>query len=168
MLVSATPTVRVSFQYNGELVAYEVEPIAYDENGFDITAPIPGVNYKAAGFTDREKTSKELTALAKGSKERPFMEVTGGKGLTAHSHIDAQSLFIRSQTGTQITVDSVQMHDILISGAEAAKRIKARLGYVPDGFLERMKAEYENNVPSQVIDELAAEYAHGSQFAQLG
>ena len=168
VLVSATPTVRVSFQYNGELVAYEVEPIEYDENGFDITAPVPGVNYKTAGFTDREETSKELTALAKGSKERPFTEVTGGKGLTAHSHIDAQSLFIRSQTGTQITVDSVQMHDILISGAEAAKRIKARLGYVPDGFLERMKAEYENNVPSQAIDELAAEYAHGEELAQLG
>ena len=163
ILVSETPTVRVSFDYDGTVYAYEVEPIEYDENGFDITAAIPGINYKAVGYTERERTAKELEAIAAGSKERPFTAVTGGAGLKAHSHIDAKSIFVQQQTGTQVNVEAVQMHDILISSVEAAKRIKARLGYVPDGFIERMKAEYDNAVPSNLIDDLAAEYTESAQ-----
>ena len=70
---------------------------------------------------------------------------------------------MQQQTGMQVNVEAVQVHDILISGVEAAKRIKARLGYVPDGFIARIKADYNNAVPSNLIDDLAAEYTASAQ-----
>lgn len=168
ILVSATPTARVGFEHNGEVFTYEVEPIEIDEYGFEIGAAVPGTSYKAAKETQREATAKELAAIAAGDKEKPFTKITDGKGFTAHSHINAASPFIRQTTGTQINVSTVEIHDILISGVEAAKRVKARLGYVPDGFIARMQAEFNNAVPSSLIDDLAAEYTAGADQALSG
>ena len=167
ILVAEEPIVKVSFSHLGNIVSYEIEPIEYDENGFDIRAAVTGRNYKAAGNTERERTAKELEDIAEGTKEKPFTKITGGAGFAAHSNIDAKSIFLRQQTGTQIEVDTVTVHDIMISGAEAAKRIKARLGYVPDGFIERMKAEFNNAVPSNLIDDFQAEYSEHAE-ALLG
>lgn len=158
LLVSEKPLVTVFFTHDGEAVSYEIEPIEYDEYGFDVTAPITGKSYKAAGYTEREKTAQVLTALAQKEGNVPFAAVTGGKGFAAHSIIDAQSPFIRQSVGTQVEVDTVSVHDILISGVEAAKRLNARLGYVPDGFLSRMETEFHNQVPARLVDEFAADY----------
>ena len=159
ILVDTEPIVKVSFEYLGQVVAYEVKPIEYDENGFDIQAAVTGKNYKSAGDTAREKTAKELEVLSEGTKEKPFTKITDGKGFAAHSNIDAKSLFLRQQTGEQVAVNTVSVHEIVISGAEAAKRLKARLGYVPEGFIDRMRAEYGNAVPANMIDSFAAEYS---------
>ena len=163
ILVSKTETVRVSFEYDKTVYSYEVETIEYDEFGFNIESAIPGINYKAAGYTERERTAKELEEIAEGSKDRPFTAITEGAGLKAHSHIDAKSIFITQTTGKKVEVDTVEIHDIMISGVEAAKRIKVRLGYVPDGFIDRMKKEFNNAVPSNIIDELTTEYTEASQ-----
>ena len=159
ILVDTEPIVKVSFEYLGQVVAYEVKPIEYDENGFDIQAAVTGKNYKSAGDTAREKTAKELEVLSEGTKEKPFTKITDGKGFAAHSNIDAKSLFLRQQTGEQVAVNTVSVHEIVISGAEAAKRLKARLGYVPEGFIDRMRAEYGNAVPANMIDSFAVEYS---------
>ena len=96
-------------------------------------------------------------------KEAAFASITEGKGFKTHSLIKPENPFIRQATGTQISVSTVEVHDILISGVEAAKRVKARLGYVPDGFIGRMQAEFNNAVPSSLIDDLAAEYTERAQ-----
>ena len=168
ILVDEEALCLVLFEHNGTIERAELAPVAVDDAGFIAGAAIIGQEYKQKRNTDREVKNKELETIAGDGKEPAFASVTEGKGFKTHSLIKPENPFIRQTSGAQVTVDSVQMHDILISGAEAAKRIKARLGYVPDGFLERMKAEYQNNVPSQAIDALAAEYEHGSQFAQLG
>ncbi|MEL3907922.1 MAG: transposase [Treponemataceae bacterium] len=167
ILVTDEPIVKVAYKYLGETMSYEIKPIEYDEFGFDVNAAVIGQNYKAAGETAREKTAKELEEMSEGTKERPFTKITGGTGLTAHSNIDAKSMFIQQQTGTQVAINTVTVHDILISGAEMAKRIRARLGYVPTGFIDRMKAEFNNAVPSNLIDDFVAEYSNAAQ-AQLG
>jgi hypothetical protein len=63
--------------------------------------------------------------------------------------------------------DVVAAHDILISAIESAKRIKARLGYVPEGFVETMRKEYPDGVPASRIDDIAHEYETGDGFAAL-
>lgn len=168
ILVDEQALCLVLFEHSGSIERAELAPVTVDDAGFMAGAAIIGQEYKQKRNTEREEKNKELDSLAGDGKEAAFASVTGSKGFKAHSLIKPESPFIRQAVGTQISVSTVQAHEIVISAVEAAKRIKARLGYVPDGFIERMKAEYENNVPSQVIDELAAEYEHGSQLAQLG
>ena len=151
ILVDDKPLVNVSYKYNNEIVSYEIEPIAYNEMGFDIDAPVYGKNYKRQKDTIREKNAKELDAL--GSANGP-----------AHSFINAETPFIKQRTGTQINIsvpEKVTIHDILIGHIEAAKRIKARLGYLPEGIIDYLKANYKEGVPSGEIDNIASDFEAG-------
>jgi hypothetical protein len=59
----------------------------------------------------------------------------------AHSFIQPESPFMRQTEGASIEIAaSVHIHEILISATEMAKRIKPELGYVPDGFIEQLRA----------------------------
>ena len=159
ILVDPEPLVCVSYELNGELVSYECKPIAYNGAGFDISAPVFGKEYKRQPDTVREKNAKELTEPAAGLI--PFASANNGEGLKAHSYINASSPFIKASTGEQITVstpDHVKVHELLISATEMAKRIKPILGSVPEGFIDRLKAEYPEGVPANLRDDLANEY----------
>jgi hypothetical protein len=148
VLIDPEPLVIVSYKHQGEVVSREVAPIAYDENGFDIDAPVYGKNYKREPDTQREKRVKELNALDSSGP--------------AWSFINAASPFIRPRAGEQITVaqpDRIEIHDILISHFEAAKQVKARNGWLSDSFISRMKAAYPEGVPSSCIDDIAHDEA---------
>lgn len=164
LLVTDEPIIKIIYKHNDEVLAYEVEPIEYDEYGFDFTSAIPDISYRAAGYTDRERTAHELEQIAAGDGQRPFTKVTQGVGLIAHSNIDAKSMFIKQTTGKQIIIqsDTVQVHEIQISIVEAAKRFKARAGYILEDFIVRLKNEYPNGIPSSLIDDLVHEYENGA------
>ena len=176
VLVDPEPLAKVSYKHDGEIVSYEVKPIAFEEDGFDINAPVFGKEYKRLPETTREKTAKQLAelALAGNGTRVPFGAVTGGEGLKAHSFINAESPFIKQRTGKQITIsepETVEIHDILISHFESLKRVSARLGYVPDGFMDRMKEEHPEGVPASLVDDFAKEYETGGttvRFTQEG
>lgn len=162
LLVDEGAKVLVSYEADGAMHSYELEPVEFDESEFALSAPVYGQEYKKPADTVREINVKKLAELAGQDKKVPFADVTEGRGLKTHSLIKATNVFASQRTGTQISVSTVQAHEILISAVEAAKRIKARLGYVPDGFIARIKADYNNAVPSNLIDDLAAEYTAGS------
>ncbi|MDR2924187.1 MAG: transposase, partial [Treponema sp.] len=167
ILVDPEPLVIVSYDFNGNPVSQECKPIAYDEAGFDADAPVFGKEYKRQPDTLREQNAKELTALAAGTV--PFASITDGKGLKAHSYINASSPFIKQRAGERITVstpDNVQVHEILISHFEAARQVKARNGWLDDGFISRMKKEYPEGVPSSLVDDIAHDEA-GADSAAL-
>ena len=86
-----------------------------------------------------------------------------------HSVIHAVDPFATATTGKQIEVaaGTVEVHDIFISAVEAAKRFKARAGYIPDGFIARIKTEYPAGVPSKLVDDLVMEYTGGADSAQF-
>jgi hypothetical protein len=150
VLVDPEPLVTVSYKHQGDVISLEVMPIAYDESGFDIDAPVYGKNYKREPDTQREKNARELNAL---NSNGP-----------AHSFIQAKSPFIKQRTGEQIAVaqpDHVEIHDILISRFEAAKQVKARNGWLSDSFISRMKAAYPEGVPSSLVDDIAHDEAGG-------
>jgi hypothetical protein len=46
-----------------------------------------------------------------------------------------------------------------------AKRIKPKLGFVPEGFINRLKREYPEGVPSNLLDDFVKE-ALGKQEAK--
>ena len=167
LLVDEGAKVVVSYEADGNVQSYELEPVEFDETEFALSAPVYGKEYKKPCDTAREVNVKKLAELA-GDAKVPFAGATDGQGLKTHSLINAKNIFASQRTGTQISVETVQAHDILISGVEAAKRVKARLGYVPDGFIARMQAEFNNAVPANLIDDLAAEYTTGADQALSG
>ena len=171
ILVDPEALVTVSYQHGNEMVSFELEPIVYSEFGFDVNAAVIGEEYKKQKETQREINSKELSAIAGDSKkEKPFASITNGEGLKTHSLIQPESPFLRQRSGDQITVsqpDHVEVHDILITHFEALRRVTARIGYSPDGFIEAMKKEFPEGVPSSRIDDIAHEYETGSNETSL-
>ena len=164
ILVSEEALALVSYQdRTGEIVSFEVKPIEYDRVGFDITAPVFGQEYKSQPDTLIEKNTKALAEIAASDDktEVPFAKVTDGQGFKTHSLIHTQAdPFFKTQTGKQVEVaaGTVEVHDILITPVEMAKRFKARAGFIPDGFIASLKKEFPDGVPSQLVDDLVTEY----------
>lgn len=164
ILVSEEALALVSYQdRTGEIVSFEVKPIEYDRVGFDIAAPVFGQEYKSQPDTLIEKNTKALAEIAASDDKTdvPFAKVTGGQGFKTHSLIHTQAdPFFKTQTGKQVEVaaGTVEVHDILITPVEMAKRFKARAGFIPDGFIASLKKEFPDGVPSQLVDDLVTEY----------
>lgn len=150
----------------------EVLPIELDEAGFDVGAATFGQDYKRPKETVEERNSKALEALAHGGAERtkdsrPFADANDGQGLVAHSFITTDGVEIKPvpKTGKKVEVtqaDVVSAYDIRISAAEAVKRVKARSGWIPVGYLDGLKRDYPEGIPSALVDDLAAELQHGA------
>ena len=171
LLVTAD-AVQVSYKnHAGEIETFEVAPIEYGDAGFDMSAPVFGKEYQSPPDTLRETNLKELAslALANAGDKTPFAKATGGEGFKTHSLIHAADPFAKATTGKQIEIaaGTVEVHDIFISAVEAAKRFKARAGYIPDGFIARIKTEYPEGLPSKLVDDLVMEYTGGADSAQL-
>ena len=164
ILVSEEALALISYQdRTGEIVSFEVKPIEYDRVGFDIAAPVFGQEYKSQPDTLIEKNTKALAEIAASDDktEVPFAKVTDGQGFKTHSLIHTQAdPFFKTQTGKQVEVaaGTVEVHDILITPVEMAKRFKARAGFIPDGFIASLKKEFPDGVPSQLVDDLVTEY----------
>ena len=164
ILVSEEALALVSYQdRTGEIVSFEVKPIEYDRVGFDIAAPVFGQEYKSQPDTLIEKNTKALAEIAASDDktEVPFAKVTDGQGFKTHSLIHTQAdPFFKTQTGKQVEVaaGTVEVHDILITPVEMAKRFKARAGFIPDGFIASLKKEFPVGVPSQLVDDMVTEY----------
>ena len=151
LLVGDNCNVLVTYLSDGEMVTVEVGPIETDEAGFDLSAPILGKEYKRPPDTIIEKNAKILD------------EIHPEKlGLNAHSYIRPQvDIAPVQKVGQQVPIglaDVVQAEDIFISAIEMAKRIKARLGYVPEGFVMEVRRRYPNGVPASLTDDIAHEH----------
>ena len=164
ILVSDDALTLVSYKDGaGEIVSYEAKPIEYDAAGFDVDAPVFGKEYKSLPDTLREKNTKALAQIAAADDKSavPFAGITDGQGFKTHSLIrNEENPWLTTQTGKQVEIaaGTVEVHDILISTVEMAKRFKARAGYLPDGFISYLKKEYPDGVPAQMVDDLVAEY----------
>jgi len=160
ILVDPQPLIAVMLKNGRDVIGYEVEPIEIDAAGFDARAAVLGEEYKAQKDTRRERNAKALSALSgEGKKAAPFAAVTGGEGFKTHSLIHPKgSPFVRQSTGTQIEVaETVHAHEILISAVEAAKRVRAECGDLPDGFIDDMRARYPDGVSTRVVNDLIKE-----------
>jgi hypothetical protein len=133
-----------SYEEAGEERSFELEPVVYDNAGFDLTSPVFGKEYKRPKDTAREKQAK--------TPESPGLAAVMGP---AHSFIDPENPFMRQSAGTPIEVaETVHTHEITISAVEAAKRVKARCGTVPEGFIKTLREQYPEGVPVRAVDDL--------------
>jgi transposase InsO family protein len=150
VLVDPEPLVMVSYEETkGKPFSAELRPIEYDRAGFDVNAPVFGKEYKRLPDTRIEKNRKELAEISAGLKGT----------LKAHSFIQAVNPFARERTGEQVAIEgSITIHELHISPIEFAKRIKARLGFLPDGLMEQMKWDYPEGIPESLVDDIAHEY----------
>ncbi|MDR1506449.1 MAG: transposase [Treponema sp.] len=166
ILVDPEPLVRASYLYGKDLVCQELEPIEYENIGFALDGAVIGEEYKKQKETARERNAKRLSAIA-GESGIPFASITNGEGLKTHSLIQPDSPFIRQRTGEQVTVhqaDRVETHEILLNHFEAYRRVSSRIGYVPDGLLDRLKSEYPQGVPVSAVDAVAKEFEAGTEL----
>jgi hypothetical protein len=180
ILVDRTPRVLASWLLDGETMAVELDPLEVESAGFAADAAVYGKEYKRPADTPIEKAGKELSRIAYGTLEPergavPFAAWNDGRGLAAHSTITTEGMDIKParKTGRQVEVtqaEVVSAYDIKISPIEAVKRIKARTGFAPEGYLDTLKRDYPEGVPSAVVDDLAAELLAGagdiSKFAK--
>jgi len=145
ILIGDGATAKVSFKANGETVSAEISPLEFDRAGFDIDAPVFGREYARPPETAREKNKKSLekmSGLLKGN-------------LTAHGDIAANNPFARQRIGSVIEV--VRREEIVLSATEATKRVKARVGVLPEGFLNGLKERFPEGVPHDAVEDLARE-----------
>jgi hypothetical protein len=132
-----------SYENGGEEKSFELAPVVFDEAGFDITAPVYGKEYKRPKDTTRETAGKVL--------ESPGLAAVMGP---AHSFIQPENPFMRQSAGTPIEVaETVHTHEIIISAVEAAKRVKAECGEVPEGFINTLREQYPEGVPTRIVDD---------------
>jgi hypothetical protein len=144
LLVTAEPLCIVSYENGKEKLSFEIAPIVYDSAGFDVNSPVYGQEYKQPKDTGRETAEKIL--------EAPGLAAVMGP---AHSFIKPENPFIKQNEGTPVTVaESVHTHEIIISAVEAAKRIKAECGSVPEGFISELKQKYPEGVSTRIVDDL--------------
>jgi hypothetical protein len=144
LLVTAELLCIVSYQNGKEELSFEIEPIVYDSAGFDVNSPVYGQEYKRPKDTGRGTAAKIL--------ETPGLAAVMGP---AHSFIKPENPFIKQNEGTPITVaESVHTHEIIISAVEAAKRIKAECGSVPEGFISELKQKYPEGITTRIVDDL--------------
>jgi hypothetical protein len=132
------------YEHGGKELSFELAPVVYDDAGFDINSPVFGKEYKRPKDTEREKQAK--------AAEAPGLAAVMGP---AHSFIDPENPFMRRSEGAPVTLaETVHTHEIIISAAEAAKRVKARCGGVPEGFIDSLREEYPEGVPARAVDDL--------------
>jgi hypothetical protein len=171
VMVDPGPLIIVSYKQGNEDFRFEVKPIEYDAAGFDQNAAVIGREYKAQRDTRRERNIKTLAKITgEGEKGAPFAPATNGEGFKTHSLIQPESNpFVRQRTGKHITVtkpesllpetdgsetaETVHTHEILISAVEAAKRVKAQCGETPDGFINALREQYPEGVPTRAVDD---------------
>jgi hypothetical protein len=144
LLVTAEPRCIVSYENGRDEMSFELEPVVYDDAGFDMNSPVFGKEYKRPKDSGRETAGKIL--------EKPGLAAVMGP---AHSFIDPENPFMRSRTGTPVEVaETVHVHEIIISAVEAARRVKAECGGVPEGFIKAMKEQYPEGVSTRVVDDV--------------
>jgi hypothetical protein len=143
LLISAEPLCITSYEAKGKEMSFELEPVVFDDAGFDINSPVFGQEYKRPKDTERETAGKIL--------EKPGLAAVMGP---AHSFIKPENPFMRNSAGMPIDVaETVHTHEIIISAVEAAKRVKAQCGEVPEGFINTLREQYPEGVPTRVVDD---------------
>ncbi|WP_020613115.1 DDE-type integrase/transposase/recombinase [Sediminispirochaeta bajacaliforniensis] len=160
VLVGGGSSLLISYKSKGEILTFEVDPIETDEVGFDLSAPVIGKEYKRLPETEIEQHAKILDEIAPEKQ-----------GFVAHSFIKPRTdIAPKRKIGVQVPVgmaDVVTSQDIYLSPIETAKRIKARLGYVPEGFVPAIKRDYPDGVPASLIDDIAHDYEEGGEDTAL-
>ncbi|MGL4985977.1 MAG: transposase [Treponemataceae bacterium] len=162
ILVDDVARVKVSLTVDGEVASYEVEPIPYDDAGFEVNAALIGSEYKKHADTVREDNAAMIETKISGDDGDL-------KKLKAHSLIDATQPFITQRTGEQVklTANTIAVTEVYISYVEACKKFKARAGILPEGFMVWLKKEYPQGVTLKIIDDLAFEYNAGTSVAKF-
>ncbi|MDR1318789.1 MAG: transposase [Treponema sp.] len=132
-----------SYGDKGKELSFELEPVVYDEAGFDLSSPVFGKEYKRPKDTEREAAGKAL--------EKPGPAAVAGP---AHSFINPDNPFMRHTEGSPVEIaETVHTHEIIISAVEAAKRVRAERGGVPEGFINALREQYPEGIPARIVDD---------------
>lgn len=148
MIIGEELTALVWYIKNGEELSYELKPIELDSAGFDVNAVIIGKEYKTDKLTENEKEADKVSDISK--------ELQKGKTLKSHSLIQPNTIFVKNKTGETIEIEKT--HEILLSAVEAVKKVKSKIGYVPDNLTNKLKEDYPEGVPFSYVDEICTFY----------
>jgi hypothetical protein len=61
---------------------------------------------------------------------------------------------MRHTEGSPVEIaETVHTHEIIISAVEAAKRVRAERGEVPEGFINALREQYPEGIPARIVDD---------------
>lgn len=147
-------TALVWYKKGIEEYSFEIKPIEVDEAGFDKNAAVIGEEYKQTKLTVAESETDNISTIAK--------ELQKGETLKSHSVLDTHTNatgFIKTPVGESITIEHT--HEILLSAVEVVKKVKTRIGYVPDDLVNSLKEDYPEGVPFDYVETLCLHYERG-------
>ena len=164
ILMDENGILKVSYTYQGEEFSEEILPVELDEAGFHMDAAVWGESFKANKETYIEKAGKSLDEVI-GVDKVPFKYFNDGQGLKALSCIGKEDTNIIPVPRTGNTINVHQAEVLIITVIEAAKRLKARLGYWEPGYLQVLRDNFSSGVPESALDSLE-EILMGGDYAE--
>ncbi len=164
ILTDPDGVLRVSYQYQGEEITDEIYPALIDEAGFPLDAPVWGQEFKSHPDTYVQTAAKSLDDLI-GDEKKPFAGWNEGNGIAALDAIQSSdpSVVAMQKTGRPVAPPQSR---IRISTVEAAKVLKARMGWWTPECLQYLRETYTDGVPEADFD--AIELRLGGQRRKAG
>lgn len=146
IMVSSDGKVLVSYMHDGQQVEDELLPLATDDAGFRLDAPVFGESFKRNPDTDTDRNRKSLVLLI-GDDRKPFVETAGEAGIGSLDALkgDGENLMYLPPQGVKLQHPKPSKR---LSITEASQRIRGNLGWFdawcrgylvenyPDGILE--------------------------------
>lgn len=149
----------------GSTHKYEIKPIAIDEAGFMVDAPVIGKEHKAKPTlnTEKKKTELEEKARPTGKEKTPFQHLNEGKGLDATSHLatvsQPKNVSILPKKGREIELPStVSIAPVTLTVAGACKLLKQNMGENwQKQWYSQLKKQYPQGIEENTLPTIEAE-----------
>ena len=141
VMVSTDGSVIVSYRFGEETVEEELLPVAIDEAGFRMDAPVFGIEFKRNADTAVDRQRKQLEDLI-GDERKPFiaLDPAGDGGIRALDAVrsdDGTAVFTPARRGGQVRDIERPVHKLTVTAA--AMRIRSRIGFFESWMREILK-----------------------------
>lgn len=156
VMVSTDGSVIVNYSFGDEVVEEELLPVAIDDAGFRLDAPVFGMEFKRNADTVADRRRKQLDDLI-GDERRPFATVEGSgiRALDAVSPSAGMTIFTPPRAGGQQMEIERPVRKLTVTAA--AMHIKARIGFFEPWMRETLTERYAQGVPETDLDRLCEE-----------
>ncbi|OQW67460.1 MAG: hypothetical protein BVN35_20355 [Proteobacteria bacterium ST_bin11] len=162
---------------DGEIVTYELEPIAKDAAGFEIDAPIIAQEYKDVAETGTDRARKAMNLEAYGveserevKKARKQRQVAFDGEIDPFAHVrNVQMPHYMERKGHQMSIEAPHIETPRLTWAKAGLRIKAAMQWPPEAMKiigERFRARYPEGIPETELETFMQEINDGNVTAQ--
>lgn len=173
-----TPNVNVEIvTVDGEILTYELEPIAKDIAGFELDAPVIGQDYKAVADTAADKQRKRMNREAYGvdgerdvKKARKQRQAAFDGDIDPFAHV--ANVYIpdyMERKGRPMSVDAPHIETVRLTWAKAGLLIKKRLdanSHAMKAIGDCFRSKYPEGIQEHKLESFIQEVCYETVAAQ--